>query len=97
MTVPITGEVIFLFLAVIAAIGGFWWRIEGRLSDQDTARALLQKELAEYKLYVAQNHVSATALREAEQRLSLVMEKLATRLDAIVNRLDELASRRQST
>ena len=94
MTVPITGEVIFLFLAVIAAIGGFWWRIEGRLSEQDIARASLQKELAEYKLYVAQNHVSASALRETEQRLTVVMEKLANRLEQMVNRLDDLAGRK---
>ena len=94
MNLPITGEVVLLFLAVIGAVAGLWWRIESRFTSADEERGKLQRELAEYKLYVAQNHVSAVALREAEQRLSLVMEKLATRLDAIVNRLDELANRR---
>lgn len=93
MGTPITGEIVFLFLAVIGGLGGLWWRIESRLTSQDDARAILQRELAEYKLYVAQNHVSASALREMEQRLSTAMEKFANRLEQIVNRLDDLAGR----
>ena len=87
MTVPITGDMVVLFLSIIAAIGAFWWRIEGRLSEQDRARARLQNELAEYKLFVATNHVSAGALRETEQRLIDAVEKLAKRLEAIADRL----------
>lgn len=89
MTVPITGEIIVLFLAVIGAIGGFWWHIEGRLSEQDVARTILQRELAEYKLFVATNHVSAEALKDVEKRLINALEKLADRLEVIAARLDD--------
>lgn len=89
MTVPITGEIVVLFLAVIGAIGGFWWRIEGRLSEQDVARTILQRELAEYKLFVATNHVSAEALKDVEKRLINAIEKLADRLEIIAARLDD--------
>lgn len=85
----ITGEMITLFVIVMGLIGGAWWRIEGRLSDQDKERTRLREELAAYKLYVAQNHVSAEALREAEKRLITAIEKLADRLDMIAERLEQ--------
>ena len=37
METPITGEIIFLFLAVIGALGGLWWRIEARLTPPAAA------------------------------------------------------------
>lgn len=93
MGLAITGEIVFLLLAVLGAVGGLWWRIEARLSNQDDARTMLQRELAEYKLYVAQNHVSAQVLRETEQRLLVAIDRLADRLDNIAERL-ERASRK---
>lgn len=88
MAVPITGEVIVLFLAVIGAIGGFWWRIENRLSDQDKERGKLKQELSDHKLYVASNHVTAQVLKDTEKRLIDAIEKLADRLEAIADRFD---------
>lgn len=93
MALPITGDLVLLFLAVIGGIAGLWWRIEARFASAEEARTDLQRELSEYKLYVSQNHVSATALRESEQRLITAIEKLAGRLEMIVNRLDALANR----
>lgn len=87
-SVPITGEIVVLFLLVIGGIGAFWWRIESRLSDQDHERQILKQDLADYKLYVERNHVSATVLRETERRLIDAIEKLASRLEAIAERFD---------
>ena len=88
---PITSEIIFLFLTVIGGIGGLWWRIEARLSMQDDARSTLQRELADYKLFVAQNHVSSAALRESEQRLISAIEKLGNQLEEAVRQLNVLS------
>ena len=88
---PITSEIIFLFLTVIGGIGGLWWRIEARLSMQDDARGMLQRELADYKLFVAQNHVSSAALRESEQRLIGAIEKLGNQLEEAVRQLNALS------
>jgi len=88
-SVPITGEVVVLFLVVLGAVGGFWWRIEARFSGEDMVIGELKKELAEYKLYVERNHVSAQVLRDLETRVVNAIEKLATRLEAIADRLDE--------
>jgi len=83
----ITNEIVTLFVLVIGAIATFWWRVEARLSDQDVARALLQRELADYKLFVAQNHVSASALKDAETRLLTAIEKLTATVDKLAERV----------
>ena len=80
-----------LFLAVIGAIGGLWWRLEARLSLQDRAREYLQKELADYKLYVSQNHVSAASLMQTENRLMHGIQKLESQLEEAVRQLNALA------
>ena len=87
-SVPITGEIVVLFLAVIGGLAGFWWRIESRLSDQDHERQILKQDLSEYKLYVERNHVSAQVLKDTERRLIDAIEKLASRLEAIADRFD---------
>lgn len=93
MGIAITGEMVGLFILVLGAIAGFWWRIEARLSEQDKARttaiADLAKDLSEHKLFVAQNHVTAASLREAEGRLIAAIDKLATRLEAIADKMDK--------
>jgi hypothetical protein len=91
MSVPITGEIVILFLALIGAIGTLWWRIETRLSSQDRAREILSRELNEYKLYVAQNHVSAAALLMTENRLMQAIQKLEAHLDDAVRQLNALS------
>lgn len=91
MSVPITGELVLLFLAVIGAIGGMWWRLEARLSVQDRAREMLSKELSDYKLFVAQNHVSAAALLLTEGRLMHAIQKLETQLEDAVRQLNAMS------
>ena len=85
---PLTGDLVMLLLAVLGGVGGLWWRIEGKFAAAEMERSRLARDLSDYKLFVAQNHVSATALREAETRLITAIEKLADRLDAITEKLD---------
>lgn len=85
---PITGDIVFLIIGVLGAVGGLWWRIEARLSAQDREREQLKQDLSEYKLYVERNHVSAQVLKDTERRLIDAIEKLASRLEAIADRFD---------
>lgn len=87
-SVPITGDIVFLVIGVLGAVGGLWWRIEARLSAQDRERDSLKQDLSEYKLYVERNHVSAQVLKDTEKRLIDAIEKLASRLEAIADRFD---------
>lgn len=84
----ITGDIIWLIIGVLGAVGGLWWRIEARLSAQDRERESLKSDLSEYKLYVERNHVSAQVLKDTEKRLIDAIEKLASRLEAIADRFD---------
>lgn len=87
----ITGELVGLFVLLIGAIGGLWWKIEARISQETHGREAVQKELNEFRLHVALNYVSATALRETEQRLINAVERLAVRMEAVVARLDKMS------
>lgn len=84
----ITGDIIWLIIGVLGAVGGLWWRIEARLSAQDRERESLKSDLSDYKLYVERNHVSAQVLKDTEKRLIDAIEKLASRLEAIADRFD---------
>lgn len=84
----ITGDIIWLIIGVLGAVGGLWWRIQARLSAQDRERESLKGDLSEYKLYVERNHVSAQVLKDTEKRLIDAIEKLASRLEAIADRFD---------
>ncbi len=97
-----SGITIGLAALLLSALAVAWWRIEGRFSDERTARealayndqngrSIIQRELADYKLYVAQTHVTSQALRETEDRLIASFEKVTSRLESIVARLDKLS------
>lgn len=72
--------VVFLLLP----LAGLWWRMETRIRSTED-------NLSTYKLYVAQNHVSMAALKETEDRLVNAFDKLTSRIEAVVVRLDKLA------
>ena len=84
---PIT---IGLVLAIVAGILGLWWRIEGRLNEERSRAEMIAKELSDYKFYVANNHVTVSALRDMEMRLLSTLEKLAARMETVVSRIEKL-------
>ncbi len=97
-----SGITIGLAALLLGALAAAWWRVEGRFDDErrareqlsfndQTGRTLIQRELQDYKLYVAQTHVTAEALRATEDRLVASFEKVTSRLESIVARLDRLA------
>ena len=83
MSIPITGEIILLFLAILGPIAGLWWRLEARLTMQDEARSELAKELNDYKYFVAQNHVTSAALQKTEDRIMSAFAKLESQLEKL--------------
>ena len=98
---PITLEMVLAFLTVTGAIGGVWWRIEAKFASvieefrrdrtalaNDLAR--IRDDLANYKLYVAQTHVSVPTLKETEERLINAIEKL---FETLVARIEKIPTR----
>lgn len=101
---PITIPMVLAFVTIIGAVGSVWWRIEAKLAERFAEVStelkavasdlrITQRDLADYKLHVAQNHVSIPTLKDTEERLITAIDKLATRLETIVARLDKIAVR----
>lgn len=80
-----------LALALVGGLLTLWWRIEGKFAVEAAARTAIKDDLNTYKTYVAQNHVSAEALRSTEERLISAFDKITARMEQIVSRLDKLA------
>lgn len=87
----ITGELIALFVLLFGALSGLWWKIESKIASEAKKTDAVQVELFNFKLFVAQNYVNASNLRETELRLINAVDKLAVRMEAIVSRLDKIA------
>ena len=76
---------------ILGAVAAAWWRLDSRFDEEADARNKLALDLANYKTFVAQNHVTSQALRETEDRLIAGFDKVTSRLETIVARLDKLA------
>ena len=97
-----SGVTIGLALAVVAGLFALWWRIEAKfvaeqmarqamVSLEQEARHAIEKDLNAFKVYVSHNHVSTTVLKETEDRLITSFDRLYSRMETLVARLDRLA------
>ena len=86
-----SGITITLAALILGGIAAAWWRLDSRFDEEADARNALAMDLANYKTFVAQNHVTSQALRETEDRLIAGFDKVTSRLETIVARLDKLA------
>lgn len=87
----LTWPQIMTIVALIGAVAGLYRWISGELARERDERLRIERDLAAYKTFVSQNHVSAAALTQTEERLIAAVEKLATHLESVVARLDKLA------
>lgn len=61
------------------ALGGIMWRVSA-------THAALRQELADFKLKVAQEYVSANAMREIAGQLGDQISRLGDRLDRVLEK-----------
>jgi len=97
-----SGITIGVVIAIIFGLFALWWRLEAKFAAEQTARLTMvaaeqnarhdiERELNTFKIYVSQNHVSTTALREAEERMIVTFQRLYDRIETLVSRLDRMA------
>ncbi|SKA30928.1 hypothetical protein [Consotaella salsifontis] len=90
--------VVFM-ITVFGAIGGFWWRIDGRIRQAEAnatkqadsaiaAAVLARSELAEHRLHVAETYVSKAGHREATEQIMSAISSLGSDIRDIRARLD---------
>lgn len=82
-----------LFLAVngilVACLGGLLWMLLAQRGKTDTTAAehaaaseRLARELSNYKTHVAEHYVSKDAMKQVEDRLTVHLIRIETKLDA---------------
>lgn len=81
---------ILAIMAIVAGGCGLYAWFAAQMAGEREARLKLERDLAAYKLHVAQNHVTNASLRETEERLINALEKLATRVETMAARIENV-------
>jgi len=68
-------------------------KIDEDMEAEANARLAIERDVALYKLYVAQNLVTSTKMKETEERLIAAFDKLVTRIDLLGSRMEDLTIR----
>ena len=68
-------------------------KVDEDVEAEANARLAIERDLALYKLYVAQNLVTSTKMKETEERLIAAFDKLVTRIDLLGSRMEDLTIR----
>lgn len=84
---------IMAIAAVLALGGGLYVWFAKQIGDERDERLELERDFSEYKLYVAQNLVTSTKMKETEERLIAAFDKLVTRIDLLGSRMEDLTIR----
>lgn len=68
-------------------------RFDEGMEAEANARLAIERDVSLYKLYVAQNLVTSTKMKETEERLIAAFDKLVTRIDLLGSRMEDLTIR----
>jgi len=74
-------------MVLVAGAGLFGWFSVQMARERDD-RLAVERDLAAYKLHVAQHHVTNVALRETEERLINALEKMSARVETMAARIE---------
>ena len=97
MTGSVSWEQLVGFVAIIAAIFGLWWRIEGRiermispinqtLSVVQAEIRLTDKELSKFKIHVAENYAKHDDVTGMKDEIVGRLNDLSGRIDKAIDR-----------
>ena len=89
MTGAITWEVVSAFILVAGFVGGYSYRLQNQLGKLRDRIEKNGQELAEYKLDAARQFVSLQHMEQFESRMLGAINRLADRLDRIIERSKE--------
>lgn len=100
-TDPVTiGQIVFL-ITLISAVGGLWWRIEAAITKAKTEAttmataasaqaALVQAQLQEHRLHVAEVYVTKAGLRETTEQIMGAISDVKSSVQGLTTRLDRI-------
>ncbi|HEU4986849.1 MAG TPA: hypothetical protein VFT89_07270 [Rhizobiaceae bacterium] len=102
-----TWEVLSQIAAVVVGAFLIWWRIEARVNEARreaglkadaaaTLAQLIERQLAEHKLHVAETYITKAGLRESTEQLVTGMNGILERVDRLNERLDRVIESRET-
>ncbi len=80
-------QIAVALVSIAGALGGVWWRLQNQVS---TNRAEHEKELAAYKLYVAEHYVSKQGHRETMDQVMDAITSVKQAIDGTNLRIDRM-------
>lgn len=97
----VTWEQVAFFVALLGAISGVWWRIEGKVSEaraeavkraDDAARAAdaVARDLAAHKTHAAETFATKAGMQEQTTQIMRAIEGVGNRIDGVHERLDRM-------
>lgn len=100
--------VVSFFVMLFGALSGVWWRVEGKVDKArseatDKAIAASMKadivvtQLAELRLYVAENYVSKAGHRETMDQVMEAIGAVRQAVDALSGRIDRMYDGKPTT
>lgn len=79
-------QIVGVLVSIAVVVGGVWWRLQNQIT---TNLAYAEKELAAYKLHVAETFVTKQGLNEQTDRLMRAIEGLGVKIDRTNERMDQ--------
>lgn len=86
----ITAELITLFIIVITAIAGVWYKVELKIDAAKEKAETAASDLALYKTHIAENYITKSGLREFRDEIMHGIREVKGDLDHITDRLDRV-------
>lgn len=90
----ITTELVGFVLAVMGAVSGIWWRIEGKIKGVEDKADKATADLAAHKLHVAEAYATKAGLSEQTAQIMKAIDTVGVKIDRTNERLDNLMSAR---
>ncbi|PWE56383.1 hypothetical protein DEM27_08260 [Metarhizobium album] len=90
----ITTELVGFVLAIMGAVSGIWWRIEGKVKGAEDKADKASADLAAHKLHVAEAYATKAGLSEQTSQIMKAIDTVGVKIDRTNERLDNLMSAR---
>lgn len=79
---------ILFLLAIIGAVAGFWWRVEGKVKGADDKATRALEDLADHRLHVAETYITKAGMREVKEEIMGAIHDVKSSVDHLGGRID---------
>jgi hypothetical protein len=88
-------NLLYLVLAIAAAVGGVYWRFSSVVSDARNDTASVRSDLAAHKLHTAETYVTKAGMQEQTAAIMKAIDSVGDKIDRTNERLDRVFEHQQ--